>query len=186
MILAVDATSQPHRWITWQDAVTLKCKGMVQYDFGDREFMFTGGKSRLTGEISKVEVASMVVLKAKALIRHRVPSLTNRNLFGRDLHLCAYCGSKHSFYDLTRDHIIPVSRGGANTWMNCVTACKICNTKKAARTPEEFGSLLLYVPYVPDRAEGLIMQNRHILADQMQFLANFLPKHSRLHKLNLP
>ena len=31
-----------------------------------------------------------------------------------------------------------------------------------------------------DKAEGLILQNRSILADQMDFLRDFLPKHSRL------
>ena len=29
---------------------------------------------------------------------------------------------------------------------------------------------LLAVPYVPNRAEGLILENRHILGDQMEFL----------------
>jgi len=39
---------------------------------------------------------------------------------------------------------------------------------------------LLYAPYIPDRAEALILSNRRILADQMEFLVAHLPKHSRV------
>ena len=49
--------------------------------------------------------------------------------------------------------------------------------------PPNFITELLYVPYVPDKAEGLILQNRNILADQMSFLSDFLPKHSRVRQL---
>ena len=48
---------------------------------------------------------------------------------------------------------------------------------------KQAGMELLYVPYVPDKAEALILQNRNILADQMQFLKDFLPKHSRVKQL---
>lgn len=39
---------------------------------------------------------------------------------------------------------------------------------------------LLYTPYVPDRNESLLLSNRRILADQMQFLSARLPGRSRL------
>ena len=39
---------------------------------------------------------------------------------------------------------------------------------------------LLYVPYAPSVHEGLILANRRILADQMEFLAALLPANSRL------
>ncbi len=41
---------------------------------------------------------------------------------------------------------------------------------------------LLYVPYVPSRWEDMILQARadHIVADQMAFLRESLPKGSRL------
>jgi hypothetical protein len=40
---------------------------------------------------------------------------------------------------------------------------------------------LLYLPYVPNRHEHMILQNRRILADQMEYLMARVPKHSRLH-----
>lgn len=181
LILALDSNSQPHSWLTWQVAVTLKCKGLVQYEMGDEDYIFKGGMSRLTGERSEIDIGSIIVLKSKVPYKARVPRLNNNNLFRRDLNLCAYCGGFFMEKDLTRDHVTPVSRGGLNTWQNCVTACKKCNNKKDDNTPEEANMILRFVPYVPDRAEGLILQNRKILSDQMDFLRMFLPKHSRMH-----
>ena len=83
---------------------------------------------------------------------------------------------------LTRDHIVPFSKGGRDTWMNVVTACRSCNERKSDRTPEGAGMELVYLPYVPNRAEYLILTNRRILADQMEFLAQHVPAQSRLHQ----
>ena len=183
LILALNSGGQPHNWITWQEAVTLKCKGLIGWEFGDEEFMFKGGVSRITGQRSQVEVASIVALNSKFKYVERTPTLTNRNLFRRDLHMCAYCGREYKDNQLTRDHIVPSSKGGPTTWTNCVTACVNCNSRKDDMSLKESGMELLYVPYVPDRAEALVLQNRNILADQMQFLRDFLPKHSRVKKL---
>ena len=95
-------------------------------------------------------------------------------------HLCAYCGHEYGAMRLTRDHVVPLSQGGRDTWMNLVTACRGCNQRKGGRTPERAGMQLLYAPYVPNRAEYLILSNRHILADQMDFLARHLPTQSRV------
>jgi 5-methylcytosine-specific restriction endonuclease McrA len=183
LILTLDSGGQPHQWSTWQEAVTLKCKGLISWEFGDEEFMFYGGTSRMTGLQSTVEVASIIALKSKFVYKNRTPTLTNRNLFRRDLGLCAYCGHKFSEKDLTKDHIHPVSKGGGTTWTNCVTACTRCNNKKDAKTLDQANMQLLYVPYVPDRSEALILANRAILADQMKFLLTFVPKHSRVHTM---
>jgi hypothetical protein len=83
---------------------------------------------------------------------------------------------------LTRDHIVPFSRGGRDTWMNVVTACRSCNERKSDRTPEGSGMELIYLPYVPNRAEYLILTNRRILVDQMEFLAQHVSAQSRLHQ----
>ena len=64
--------------------------------------------------------------------------------------------------------------------MNVVTACRHCNGHKRNRLPEESGMELLYAPYVPNKAEYLILTNRRILADQMEFLRQHVAAHSRL------
>lgn len=61
---------------------------------------------------------------------------------------CAYCrtsGTKKN--PITRDHIVPISKGGTNSARNLVPACKSCNSKKHDRDPivfarEELGLLL--------------------------------------------
>ncbi|MFN5191039.1 MAG: hypothetical protein ACK5YU_09705 [Burkholderiales bacterium] len=40
---------------------------------------------------------------------------------------------------------------------------------------------LLYAPYIPNRAEFLILANRRILTDQMEFLKQHVAAQSRIH-----
>jgi 5-methylcytosine-specific restriction endonuclease McrA len=75
---------------------------------------------------------------------------------------------------------MPVSQGGKDSWMNVVTACRHCNQTKSGRTPEQARMQLVYAPYVPNKAEYLILSNRNILADQMDFLARHVPSQSRV------
>jgi len=79
--------------------------------------------------------------------------VTNTFLFARDDYRCQYCGRpaaelKHR-ESLTRDHLIPMSRGGHNDWTNVVTACSSCNTRKANRLPDEIGMHPLHTPVEP-------------------------------------
>jgi 5-methylcytosine-specific restriction endonuclease McrA len=134
----------------------------------------------MTGERSHVDVAPILFLKETLKYDARTPPLTNKNLFARDRNLCCYCGRHYVDAKLSRDHIHPVSKGGKNVWQNVATACKSCNHEKDDNLLNDTDMELLYVPYVPNHAERLIMQNRNILADQMDFLEGFLPEHSRL------
>jgi hypothetical protein len=186
LILTLDASGFPFGWMTWQEAVTHEVSGRVFSHVGGFEFTFRGGESRLTGRESRVTVSSIMVLRGSSPMawRHTTVALTNPALFHRDRYVCAYCG-KHGerSVHLTRDHIVPTSRGGADTWSNVVTACARCNTHKADRCLDEVGMQLLYVPYAPTLHEGLLLSNRRILADQMELLQAMLPKYSRLKLL---
>src|ERR687895_1056669 len=73
--------------------------------------------------------------------------LSRREVFARDGHTCQYCGRQT--HDLTLDHIVPRHRGGAHTWDNLVTACKGCNHRKGAKTPEEARLRLSREPFEP-------------------------------------
>jgi 5-methylcytosine-specific restriction endonuclease McrA len=142
-----------------------------------------GGTQRATGCQSRIEVHPIIAVRGAIPSRawRQVPALSNPKLFHRDRHLCAYCGARLDFEELTREHIVPVSRGGLDSWMNCITACKACNGHKGNRLPEEARMSLLYLPYVPSLHEDMILRGRRILSDQMEFLLASVPRHSRLH-----
>ncbi|MGD2135748.1 MAG: HNH endonuclease [Gemmatimonadales bacterium] len=79
--------------------------------------------------------------------------VTNTFLFARDGYRCQFCGRGErelGFREcLTRDHLVPLSRGGTNDWGNVVTACSTCNTRKGNRLPTESGMPLLTLPVEP-------------------------------------
>lgn len=183
MILRLDVTGRPIDWTNWQDAVCLYANEKVVWTVGETEFTFFGGTSRETGEQSSVSVNSIIAVRGSN--RHigpkkAVPPLSNRELFLRDSHLCMYCGSQFPARVLTRDHVVPLYYGGKNTWTNLVTSCRSCNARKGGRTPEEARMPLLAVPYEPNWTEYLVLTNRKILSDQMDFLKSQLGKNSRL------
>jgi len=76
--------------------------------------------------------------------------LTNQNLFLRDNYTCGYCG-KQMNNNLTRDHIVPTSRGGKDVWENVVTACIPCNNKKGDKLLKDTGMTLHIKPTVPQK-----------------------------------
>jgi hypothetical protein len=180
LILTLNENALPIGWITWQDAVVYKSKDLILWQIGDTDWVKYGGVNRFTGIQSKISFSSIIAIESRYNPKRDTPRLSNSNLFGRDLNICAYCGNQFKYEFLTNDHIIPRSKGGKHTWMNCVTACKRCNNRKGKKLLQYTNMELLYLPYVPSREEALILKNRHILSDQMDFLQRMLPEHSRL------
>ncbi len=173
LILRLDISGSPIRWVPWQHAVNLYAREMIAWTAGDSLFSFHGGTNRLSGERSIVKINSIIAIKRSNNIKHgkrTIPPLTNRELFLRDAFLCMYCGGKFNNHSLTRDHVIPISKGGRDRWSNVVSACRSCNTRKGNRIPEKAHMPLLAVPFIPNWAEYLALSNRKILADQMEFL----------------
>jgi hypothetical protein len=183
LVLQLDQAGNPQCWINHEKAAYYYTKDLVAWTTNAEDFTLHGGTNCM-GTQSKLTMETIIAVKGKVTgrqieIMNKVP-LTNRTLFRRDRHMCAYCGHSYAPSDLSRDHVTPTSKGGKNLWMNVVTACYSCNKLKDDRTPEEAHMPLLYVPYVPNRAEYLILQNRKILVDQMEFLMARVPKESRL------
>lgn len=180
-VLSLDATGRILDWISWQDAVCLYVREVVAWTLGDPCLTVHGGTSRDTGEQSTLclhpIVASTGLCREHAI--DPAPALTNGALFARDRHICMYCGNHFTRGQLTRDHVHPLSKGGHDEWENVVSACTVCNLRKSNRTPQQAHMPLLAVPYRPSWVEHLIMSNRNILADQMEFLVNHLPRDRR-------
>lgn len=181
-VLAVDVGGTPRRWIGFDEAIAYHATGSVAWSLGEVIARYHGGVQQ-DGTVSYLESTSIIAIRGHGFNPQRsgTVGLSNRTLFGRDRHTCAYCGRQHlNHHNLSRDHIVPRSRGGENTWMNVVTACRSCNGYKSNMTLKESGMELLYLPYVPSHHESMILQNRNILGCQMEYLAAGLPKHSRV------
>jgi HNH endonuclease len=184
LVLVTDSTGAPKDWVNFEIAAAYYSRDKILWETGEKIKKFTGGINARTGERSYLEISSILgvsgpIFGESFYLKESVYA-DRPILYGRDRHLCAYCGDKFEPKELTIDHVYPRSRGGKNTWVNCVTACKPCNLRKRNRTPEEAHMPLLYVPYSPNAFEKMILRNRRILADQMDFLIARVPKSSRL------
>ena len=91
-------------------------------------------------------------------------SYNDHTVFSRDNNRCQYYhhdenGKKYIYQctegNRTIDHVIPRSKGGETSFVNCVCCCKICNgTKKKNMTPKEAGMELIKVPRIPTIKKG--------------------------------
>ncbi len=77
--------------------------------------------------------------KKKKKFGNKVPNILNNNgcgfvpdrVYGVDKFIfCHYCGSLIPYKMVTRDHVIPRSKGGSNRKENIVPSCVTCNTEK--------------------------------------------------------
>ncbi len=182
-VLQLDISGRPQAWISAKEAAVIYASDGVAWTLGDAFYVLRGGMQRRTGLQSRIEVHPIIAVKGSVPSRawRQTPALSNPKLFARDRGVCAYCGHRFHLEDLTREHIVPTSRGGQDTWMNCITACRPCNGHKGNRLPEELSMSLMYLPYTPNLHEDMILRGRRILADQMEFLLASVPRHSRLH-----
>jgi hypothetical protein len=184
LILKLDIAGNPTSWINYEEAIRLYSTDRVITSLGTESFIFRGGICARTLSRSIITVGSILLTRGQVRptdVSRFTPHLTNRALFRRDGHICLYCGQHFHAAHLTRDHVLPISRGGKDCWENVVTACFRCNNQKGNKTPEEWdGKKLMAVPYVPNKAEYLYLQNRRIIADQQAFLVARFRKDSRL------
>lgn len=149
-------------------AMGLLCRGLARvvtpedyatYDFGSwceahRAAPRNGHRYVRTPSL-RIRVPEVIVLVEYNGRASREVRFSRRNIFERDGNRCQYCGRHLPREDLTLDHVVPRSRGGASTWENVVVACLKCNDRKANRLPSEAGMRLLRPPERPRGASRL-------------------------------
>lgn len=81
---------------------------------------------------------------------------SRRGIYERDNGKCQYCGRFVHKGEMTLDHVVPVCRGGATTWENCVLACGRCNHRKGDRNLGDSGLELAQRPVQPTREQLLL------------------------------
>jgi hypothetical protein len=186
-VLRTDVSGMPLEWIDYQQATKLICLEQVSYSLGPILYRVHGGTCARTGRRSFVDVNAIIAThgtnpELAGQHAHYTPPLSNFALFRRDHHICLYCGEQFPVHQLSRDHVRPLSQGGADVWRNVVSACKRCNNLKGGRTPEQAGMQLLAIPFAPTHAEYVYLQGKRILADQMDFLLAHFPRNSPILK----
>lgn len=186
-VLMLDVAGNPQGWISYQDSAIYYAKDKVAWHAAEVDFMLRGGINAATGKQSTMTINTIIAIRGemslKATERANRIVLTNSTLFQRDRQVCAFCGGRFLLSKLSRDHVIPTSKGGKDIWTNVVSACKPCNHQKGDNLLQDIDMKLLYVPYLPTQAEFLILENRNILSCQMDFLMKRVPDDSQLHTL---
>jgi 5-methylcytosine-specific restriction endonuclease McrA len=168
--LALNASYEPLTMVASRRAIRLVLdrKAEILEVDGERAF-------RSVGE--KLPCPSVIRLVRYVHVPRRFRrQVTNTFLFARDDYTCQYCGRHRSELRgrqfLTRDHVLPVSRGGENLWRNVVTACSPCNNRKGDRLPEEAGLHLRDTPREPNYVH-LVWAVRRVTAVQGKYISMF-------------
>jgi 5-methylcytosine-specific restriction endonuclease McrA len=114
------------------------------------------------------------VVRLRHHVKRPLPKLrlSRRSIFARDNYTCQYCGQR--FKDLTLDHIVPKRLGGGTSWENLVCCCHKCNSKKADKTPEQAGMVLLKKPRRP-RYVPFISLTKYIEGTRNYVWRDYLP-----------
>ena len=123
------------------------------------------------GRLYHPVVTEMVheLITARGTSKTRQKTFRNKTLHVRvrDGGACVYCGARAY---LSLDHLLPLSRGGTGEDTNLVTACRSCNSRKGARTPDE-----ARMAFINEGARALWLD----IADEVR---NALPTRTFPHK----
>jgi 5-methylcytosine-specific restriction endonuclease McrA len=168
-VLLLNASYEPLDIIPVKRAISLMLRGRVEAAGNESIEMHS---SSLTWRIPTI-----IRLRYYINVPRRGVSWSREAVLRRDQYTCAYCGAQVGSrsrgailgkYDFTVDHVLPVSRGGKNTWGNTVCACASCNQRKADRLPHEANFKLLWEPKTP-RARYIVASGE-IPADWKAYL----------------
>lgn len=88
---------------------------------------------------------------------------TKEGLFIRDNGVDPYTGQELAYEEATIDHVLPLSRGGTDTYENTVLTTKEINNKKGNKLNSEAGLNLMFKPTQPKaiKVSHTIRKARH-------------------------
>ena len=177
-VLLLNASLQPLNVISRRRLVVLLTKERVA-------FLDDAVRRQVESELAQRRLGEGVIvvrLLRNISIPRRMLHPNRRNLLLRDDHTCQYCGHRGQAQELTIDHVVPVSRGGApSSWENQVVACRRCNGRKADRLPEEVNLRLARPPrpVTHEYAHLLLLRHPEVRTAYEELLRSALPPASR-------
>lgn len=144
--LLLNANYEPLTFLTEKRALTFLAKEFIDND--KVEIISTWNDSI---EIYNKNINFPAILKLKKQIKrsYKPLSFSRKELIKRDNNLCQFCSKKIYGSEITVDHIVPKSKGGETSFLNCVIACLPCNSKKANLSLDESGLKLIKKPIHP-------------------------------------
>jgi 5-methylcytosine-specific restriction endonuclease McrA len=168
--LALNASFEPLTIVSARRAVRLVLDGKA-------EILEQDDARRFRSEHRMVPLPTVIRLVRYIHVPYRFRrQVTNTFLFARDGYQCQYCGRHRNELRgrefLTRDHVLPVSRGGGNSWENVVTSCSACNNRKGDRVPREAGLSLQCRPAEPNYVH-LVWVVRSVTETQAKYIRMF-------------
>lgn len=139
-MLVLNATYEPINVCTVRRAVVLLLKEKAEIiERGDWEL-----------HSPTATITRPVVIRLVSYVRvprdSRRRKITRRAVFARDEWTCQYCGARSN---LTVDHVVPRSKGGASSWENIVASCAPCNRRKGSALLRQADMRLLKQPRTP-------------------------------------
>jgi 5-methylcytosine-specific restriction endonuclease McrA len=144
------------RPVTWDEWITLPVRE------GDHAVRTARGAIR---------VPTVIVAVNFAKVPKKRPKLCSKTIRERDGNRCQYTGKLLKPDEGNLDHVLPRSRGGADSWENLVWSSKDVNTRKGNRLPHEAGLKLLSIPRAPKELPVTAhLRNAHGVAEWKLFL----------------
>ena len=161
-VLVLNATYEPINVCTVRRAVVLLLKDKAEViEHGEWDL------HSATRTIHRPVVIRLVTYVRIPRDTHR-RKITRRAVFARDGWACQYCGSRSN---LTVDHVVPKSKGGASSWENIVASCAPCNRRKGNSLPRQVGMRLLRQPRTPSPTVFIHVASPTIPSAWLQYLA---------------
>ena len=154
---ALEIEGENHiRPVMWEEWITLPVRD------GDQAVQTVRGEIR---------VPTVIVALNYAKVPRKRPKLSAGTIRERDGNRCQYTGRLLKPDEGNLDHVVPRSRGGADTWENLVWSSKAVNTRKGNRLPHEAGLKLLATPRAPKELPVTVhLRNTHDIAEWRLFL----------------
>lgn len=143
--LVLNAGYEPLAVVSFRRALVLVLAGKATVILADENPVHCGERT--------FPRPTVVILTSYVKVPYqRIATVSRRGVLRRDGHRCGYCGRAAT----TVDHIVPRSRGGADTWENLVACCIRCNNSKGNRSLEQTGWSLRVKPYAPHGAAWVV------------------------------
>src|SRR5580693_2295617 len=153
---ALEIDGESIRPVTWDEWITLPIRAQ------DSAVLTVRGPIR---------VPTVIVAVNYARVPKKRPKLCARSIRERDGNRCQYTGKVLRPDEGSLDHVLPRSRGGADSWENLVWAGKDVNARKGNRLPHEAGLKLLSTPRAPKELPvSALIRNAHGIPEWKLFV----------------